>query len=509
MMEDDELREVLEARAGDARIPLAERARAVAAAHPREAGARWRVRAWGRSVTLVATAVGVTVVVVAALGLPSPTPDLEVGPSGSPDTTLAGSAPPSPVPTVAPQEPVEPWRTLTWSMGDDVKFDEKGRNTYVGSAVFWHEHWIAVGSDIDLTTHHVTGHVWASTDGRTWSRDDAWLDIKLDRIVATVDRLVVVGVHRAPDVGDAPGATRATMWTSTDGDAWTEAPLPDQPSDYWVVRSAAVGGHGWLVHTVDIDGNERWLAGDPVDGWQEIVDPAAFAGAQIYDVVGTPDGWLAFGMTGFHPDGGNGFGPMGDPSDDRGAIWESADGEHWTAANVQRPGTSIDSIVTVAGGWIATGTDHGGCPGCIGHPRLLWRSDDGRSWWPVDIDLANLNRFGGTVIAGDGRRGLLLDTDDDSRLRVRETSDGIGWSDVAVVLDPSMGPPAIQSVAAVTVGPHGILTFIDPSTRSEDHAWMVPRVGVSGTPPSDGATQPPAATPHDPICEPAGQPCGP
>jgi hypothetical protein len=80
---------------------------------------------------------------------------------------------------------------------------------------------------------------------------------------------------------------------------------------------------------------------------------------------------------------------------------------------------------------------------------------------------------------------------------------------VDVFLDPSMGPDARLSPAIVAVGPDGLLNFFDPSVRSEDHFWMVPQIALAGTPPDDGATQAPAPTSNDVICEPAGQPCGP
>ena len=89
------------------------------------------------------------------------------------------------------------------------------------------------------------------------------------------------------------------------------------------------------------------LVGDPADGWREVaIDRGTFPGGEVRDFIGTPHGWMALGMTGIDPPT-DGF---GDPSNDRGAIWWSDDGEHWTAANVERPGTSVSSMVVVAGG---------------------------------------------------------------------------------------------------------------------------------------------------------------
>ena len=122
---------------------------------------------------------------------------------------------------------------------------------------------------------------------------------------------------------------------------------------------------------------------------------------------------------------------------------------------------------------------------CIGHRALLWRSDDGRRWTSVDIDQGGPNGFGGSLIASDGRRGLLLDTEDGGQLRVRETVDGVGWTAVGVSLDRSMGSDARLSPSIVTVGPDAVLDFFDPSVRPEDHFWTVPQVADAGTPPAD------------------------
>jgi len=514
MIDDSQLREALQARAAKARIPLGDRARAVATAHPRAtAGMRWRVGAWGRSVALAAIAVVVTIVVVAAFGLRSTAPDVAVGPSGSPESSVAASTPPTPDPTVAPPEPVVPWGSVTWSAGDDSLFDETGRNTFVQSAAFWNGRWIAVGFRLDLTTRHVGGHIWTSIDGQIWSRDDSWPDVQFDRIVATANRLTIVGAHRAPDVGDAPGVTRASVWTSTDGIGWAEVPLPAHESDYWVVTSAAAGGRGWLIRTFDIEGNDRWVAGDPVGGWRDVtIDPAAFAGAQVTDIVGTTDGWLAFGMSGFDRSTAEDAGPFGDPSNDSGAIWWSRDGEHWAAAEVERPGTSVIAIVSVAGGWIATGRDHGGCPSCVGSAqRLLWRSDDGHRWSPIDIDQAGEDAFASIRVESDGRRGVVFDHDSKGRLRLRETVDAVEWSDIEVFVEPSVAASVILGGGVITIGPDSILTFVDPSVRSEDYFWMVPQIGVAGTPPANAATQAPAptSTSTDTPCAPVGQECGP
>ncbi len=516
MIDDERLREALEARAGDGRIDLADRARAVATDRPRSrAATRWRMGGLGQGLAVGLSALVVVVAVAGALGLRSPAPDPAAGPSGSPGPAASGSpvpsAPSTTGPTVPPVEPIEPWGALTWFAGDVDSFEDTEANTYLQSALWWRDRWFAVGYRFDLASKHVSGHVWTSPDGRSWSRADSWPDIQFDRIVGTADRLTIVGAHREADVGDTQGPTRASMWISTDGAEWTEAPFPAHDSEYWAVSSAAVGGHGWLVRTFDIDGRERWLAGDPVDGWRDIViDPAAFADGQVNDVIATADGWMTFGMTGVDKALVETLGAFGDPSNDRGAIWSSLDGEHWTAAEIERPGTSVTAIVAAGDGWIATGTDHGGCPRCVGSSRrLLWRSDDGHRWSPIELDQVD-EAFASMRVESDGRRAAAFDHDDEGRLRLRETVDGVTWSNVEVFVEAPVAQPAMLG-GLIAVGPDSVLTFVDPSTSSLPYFWMVPQVGVAGPPPPGAATQPPApvSSEHDVPCEPTPDPCGP
>src|SRR5687768_8166013 len=232
MIDDDQLRDALEARVGNARITLGARARAVAVARPRsETGSRRRAVAWGRGLAVGAATLAVAIVVVAAFGLRSPTPDRAAGPSSSAQPIVSGGPTSSATTTVAPVEPPEPWRSLTWFAGDSTTFEDKGANTIVQSAVHWRGRWIVVGYRFDLVGRHVSGRIWTSDDGRSWTRADSWPDIQFDRIVASAERLTIVGAHREPDIGDTQGPTRASMWTSVDGSDWTEAPFPAHEGD--------------------------------------------------------------------------------------------------------------------------------------------------------------------------------------------------------------------------------------------------------------------------------------
>ncbi len=397
---------------------------------------------------------------------------------------------------------------------DPGPFDTVGHNTFVQDVVEHDGRWLAVGYAVDVVhpISGVEGLIWRSDDGRHWRRDDtARPDIQFDRVIAERGRLTIVGLHRAPDVGDQRGPTSLGMWTSADGGPWTEVSLPaDVFGDAPSVQSLAVGGLGWLIQVSERDGGERWISGAPDGPWKRLdIDPTTFAGTQVARFAGTDDGWLAVGMTGWNPDPKAALvANQDDPSDDRGAIWRSTDGQHWTPVTVDRPGTSIGVILRVAGGFVAEGTDHGGCPRCVGHPTYVWRSDDGRAWSAVDLALDGDNRIGGLPLASDGLRGVAVDVDAAGRLRVRETADGRSWTPVQLTLDPALDPGAPQPFRTPYVGPDGLVTFDELSNMDgPEHARPVPYVGVP-TASGAGATQAPMPTSHDIPCDPAGQVCG-
>jgi hypothetical protein len=264
------------------------------------------------------------------------------------------------------------------------------------------------------------------------------------------------------------------------------------------------------LRAYSIGGEERWATGDPTSGWTE-VKPAddAFPNADVRDIVGTDGGWMAFGMTGADR-GSDSFFIYGDPKNDRGAVWSSPDGVTWTAAKMDDPGTSVASGYRLAGGWIAFGSDHRGCPRCVGRAQLLWRSDDGQTWTHLELPTSHEYALGWGGIASDGQRGLLFDMDESGRIRVRQTEDGHAWSDLSVFIDPSANHVMPDPAGVVGIGPNGLVSFVDPSTSSLDHFWMVPQVAIAGEPPASAATQSPAPPPenHDVVC-PAGEPCGP
>lgn len=505
-MIDDEIHAMLDARAGSPQHRLADVARAVAVAHPR-VGARRTLRSLG---WLTAGTAILLVVAVILVVLP--------GRSRQPDKLRSGQPPVDATSTpfanaTATPAPV-PWGALTWYSADDGRFEQPGRNVFMQGVRNWRGAWIAVGYALDLTNGHVSGLILHSDDGLAWRREPEQADVQFDRILATSGQIFIVGSHRQPDVGDQPGPRRPAIWASSDDREWTEMALPSGIDEQWVLLNVAIGGNGWLIRAgrIGVD-EERWVIGDPSRGWNELkLADDAFPNAFVQGVVGTDEGWIAFGLTGADRGSDSSF-IFGDPANDRGAIWSSSDGLTWTAARIDDPGTSVTAIYPLAHGWIATGSDRPGCPGCLGQlgrRSRLWRSDDGSAWTPLALATSLSEPLGWGQIASDGQRGLLFDTDGSRRLRVRETQDGIAWSEVAVFVDSSLSLIAQTSGGVIGIGPDGVVSFVDPSSTSLDHFWMVPQVALAGQPGAGAATQSPAPPPenHDVVC-PNSEPCGP
>lgn len=486
MIDDDQIRTMLEARAASPDRRLTDVARAVAAAHPRGT-ARQALRSPFSFVAGTAVLAAVALVLIV---LP--------GRSLRPDTTrtspppFAATSDPSVNATMTPT-PLS-WEALTWYSGDDGQFERPGRNVFIQAVLHWRGAWIAVGSSLDLTSHHVAGLILHSDDGLTWRRDPDQADVQFDRLLSTPDEIFIVGSHREPDVGDRQGPTQPAIWASSDGRRWTEVSLPAGIDRQSMLLDVAIGGRGWLLRAIGVDG-ERWLVGNPNAGWKDVdLADGAFPNAYVHGVVGTDDGWMAYGATGADRGSNSGF-IFGNPDNDRGAIWVSTDASTWTAAQLDNAGTSVGAIHRVSRGWIARGGDHGGCPRCVGRAQLLWRSDDGQTWTHLGLPTSHEYAMGWGGIASDGQRGLLFDLDSSRRLRIRETEDGVDWSVIDVFIDASAKTIEPTTGGVVGVGADAVVSFVGPSTSSLGHSWMAPQVAIAGTPPATAATQSPAPPP--------------
>jgi hypothetical protein len=509
-LSDDELRAHLERRANAAReADILDPARAVAST-PRAARRRGRTQAFG-----IASAAASVVVAFALIGstlLRDPSQASQSpGASATDDDT--------PAPTVASPPTAEAWRTLVWEAVAADAFASTG-NTYVTDGIADGDGFLAIGrtSDGDATT----SWIWRSPDGKSWSRDDGdWLrSTQLDHILRFKDGLIIIGREIVPNANGTPGATRPAVWWSEDGTTWVER--TPEASEGLFFGSAAAGPSGLLISASDQRVHDYWLKSDADFNWTR-VDAKWPNDVRIFGVAPGGLGWLAFGAT-----GAGGITTMR-ADGTQGGIWTSSDAVAWIPDAIDEPGGVIMEVQRIGARYAALGDDRGlRCDGCLGgpframRPLVTWLSSDGRMWQrgtQTEIGLLQTGSFGfsGGLTASDDSRILALESSPDGQLRIRQTIDGMTWSEVEVrqrIDRPTiLGPHGLPSIGGpVIVGRTGVVAFGQtPDDPEATSTWPLPRFASAGLePPDDSATFPPRPLPstNDVTC-PNLEPCGP
>jgi hypothetical protein len=201
--------------------------------------------------------------------------------------------------------------------------------------------------------------------------------------------LFVVFAHRGPP----PAA-----WTSRDGLAWTEAPLPSPsggpvPSEAVPEQAAAVAGSdatsassgtavivagGWTGASNAAPSARFWSSADGRRWTAARVAPATAADARVIAMATSGASFVAVGQTG----------PEGSPTGS--AAWWSEDGHAWTRiASADLPPDTTPEAVAVApgGGFVVVGSS-------VARDRaVVWLSMDGRHWRAAS-DQASFHHYG-------------------------------------------------------------------------------------------------------------------
>jgi hypothetical protein len=508
---DEELRANLERRAGSAdRIDLIGVARAVATTpRNRDAARRPRVVA----VVSAAASVAVALSLAGSLLLRNE----GSGPSSSASAAFGSpgvSAPPSP-PLHAPAP--MPWTELVWARSDPSAFTFSG-NTYVQDGIADGDGFLAVGYTIDDGS--VTGRIWQTTDGRSWDLlDGDWFaDVQFDHILRLGSGLVIVGSHREPYVGSAPGRSRPAVWWSVGGLPWEERSPAN--AEGLEVEFAAAGPAGVLLYVSEVRGQRHWLRATPDFQWTRLDEtwPDDF---RIRGIAAGEHGWTATGAI------GAGSSTTMRPGGTLGAIWTSEDGGTWSAATIDEPGGVINGVLHVGDHFLAFGSESSlNCEGCLGglilRPSLTtWISSDGRDWrQATTFESGPGMRLGASVVVsgprilGDGGPLLLFDTSENFQLTTRQTLDGETWTGIRNLHAMSDTPEEIAAMSGfegpVIVGSTAVILFqygpYDPTS-----SWPRPLLGsATVAAPELVATFPPnpLPTPNDYAC-PNNEPCGP
>jgi hypothetical protein len=236
-----------------------------------------------------------------------------------------------------------PWVSadgLTWHQAPDSPVLTPGKNRVLtlSDAVATDDGWLAVGSEgpdqyVFAGFRGVTGTVWHSADGLSWTRDPA---------LAAMHDAGIVGVARVGDgflaVGNATArpVDHIAVWRSADGISWNRVPdakvfgPPAGFEDLSVLAAGvAVAGStvvvvGW-TYVQDIGGTAlAWRSTDGGATWQRATLQGASDG-QMSGVTAVPGGFAAVGWgRGCH------------------ALWLSTDGAEWTCASTPSMSKFID-----------------------------------------------------------------------------------------------------------------------------------------------------------------------
>jgi hypothetical protein len=243
---------------------------------------------------------------------------------------------------------------------------------------------VAVGSSNGR--HHHGGYlldgpatVWTSSEGSAWTRivGGTLGDGNIVDVTTGGPGLVAVGSYeRSPDFrhNNASGFTdsqTAVVWTSTDGTSWTRGP-------------------------------------DDAD---------VFGGATMNAVASGTPGLAAVGRSEFHND----------------AAWFSADGVQWVRSRIDGVGNMID-VTAFGDGFVAVGDTNITTVAPTGG-AAIWMSRDGLNWTQNPDDSAVSGVIALTGIT-DGPNGLVaigvrrISADGEQRGAVLTSQDGLHWTSV-------------------------------------------------------------------------------
>jgi hypothetical protein len=383
---------------------------------------------------VLAAALAAVVVVAAIIGLwpggplmpagasPRPTSDNS---SASPSAQASGSA--STATPGLPSGSVPPVSTQAWTTLDlqPLQVGPPAGSWVVGWSGGYLALWQSGAPHYHLNDDYFVGagplYAWVSGDGRVWT------PLPADTYGSVVD------TFGAAPLGDGvvvitrvntKSEFSTTAWLSKDGTTWTSSPAPGMtltgglypwpPSQ--VEDNEVAGGPGGVVA---LSGNG--IAFSP-DGqvWQNVTLPGD--GFEVAGVEAFGTGFVAVGIS----DSSTTSNPV---------AWWSADGVHWSATTVTRPGEGFIHVHAAYGGLVAEGWG-----GPLSDLHSLWTSPDGRSWSlgaePALPGHGDSPSAGGWI-EGDGTRLLWYSVPGDAPTAYFTSLDGISWTQLRLTGDAS------------------------------------------------------------------------
>jgi hypothetical protein len=320
----------------------------------------------------------IAVAVMVGIGLAGRSPEA----SASPPETV----PPSQVPSAA----LSPSASADAhpSIGSGVGVDWTTVATFPGASVndvtAGGPGWVAVGTAGPISPcmgecapDIYSGRIWSSSDGRAWAEVPV-PGLEAASLLAVTDGpegLVAIGWQAGED-----GVIDALVLTSADGGTW--GPIDDAALSPGAMLSGIVGGPSYVItgSVTRTDGNSRpgiWTSMNGRD-WEERLSDAGEVGA-IHEVTLAEQTWIAVGYI----DPTAGAAPPASPFEP--TAWRSSDTATWTpvalALDPSATGGWSDTVLGTEVGVIAAG--YAEYPPSDADPQYgfaTWRSADGSAW---------------------------------------------------------------------------------------------------------------------------------
>jgi hypothetical protein len=192
--------------------------------------------------------------------------------------------------------------------------------------------------------------IWASDDGRAWTIVKTGPELAFGAMraaAASRDRVVVIGRRDLPgDPGTGEVDEWGAVWTSDDGRSWRR--VDGVP----IFTSVVTTSDGFVAASAGKAAPELWLSATG-DRWERIAVGAQLGNGRIEAMVATPNGYLAVGSArNWDIDEESAI------ADPPAAVWYSADGRRWerrptdptlTNATMMAAASSGNQIVVL--GW--------------------------------------------------------------------------------------------------------------------------------------------------------------
>jgi hypothetical protein len=334
--------------------------------------------------------------------------------------------------------------------------------------------------------------IWTSPDGSSWTEvpDSAALQIGFTGapggvtpgivdVAAGPEGFAAVGYSINQACTDSLCPPIATVWTSSSGSDWAAA--PGILGDVARPHSIAAFGSSWVVVGESyLPAGPRaavWISDDGAT-WTPVADGPEF------DIGGYLDTGESLGSGGMADVAtrNDRLVAAGKRCDAAGgacevAIWTSPDGRAWA----REPGASgFGALRTVAAGpqgFVALGSLCGDASCATGEDRAGgFRSADGQTWQPVDLDVPFPNVGVASVAAGAGFVAVVA-TETGSRVPVYGSGDGLLWAPVQGALDIN-GAVVIRDIATVATANGDMLILgwaeLDRAPASSTFVFRIP-----------------------------------